>query len=99
MKASRPADDDRLPWLEPYRETMARERRAARRSHGKLAAFAGALILLSVAGGAGYWFGQLGETPIEPGPSATIAVPAPKPPPQLRADAPPPVVHGAAAGA
>ncbi len=95
MKASRPADDDRLPWLEPYRETMARERRVARRSHGGLVAYAGALILLFVAAGAGYWFGQLGERPTGPGPSTTIALPAPKPQPRpvQVAEAPPPAAE------
>ena len=101
MKPSRPADDDRLPWLEPYRETMMHERRLARRSHGKLVAYAGALVLLFVAAGAGYWFGQLGERPIPPGPSTTIALPAPKPPPQRVqvAEAPPPAVETPAATA
>lgn len=91
MKPSRPADDDRLPWLEPYREPMADKRRVARRSHGGLVAFAGALILLFIAAGAGYWFGQLGESPTEPGPSTTIALPAPKPSPRpvQVAEAPP----------
>jgi pyruvate/2-oxoglutarate dehydrogenase complex dihydrolipoamide acyltransferase (E2) component len=98
MKPSRPADDDRLPWLEPYRETMAQERRVARRSHGKLVAYAGALILLFVAAGAGYWFGQLGERPTEPGPSTTIALPAPQPlPPVQVAEAAPPAAETPAA--
>ena len=101
MKPSGPADDERLPWLEPYRETMGHGRRVARRSHGRLVAYAGALILFFVAAGAGYWFGQLGERPIKPGPSTTIALPAPKPQPQPQpvrvAEAPPAAVEPPAA--
>ncbi len=90
MKASRPADEDRLPWLEPYRETMAHQRRAARSSHGRLVAYAGALILLITAAGAGYWVGQRGEAPSDPRLSETIALPAPRPAPVESAQAPPP---------
>lgn len=89
MKASRPADEDRLPWLEPYRETMAHKRRGALRSHGRLVAYAGALVLLIGAAGAGYWLGQRGEAPSESRPSATIALPAPRPAPVEIAQAPP----------
>jgi hypothetical protein len=78
MQASRPADEDRLPWLEPYRETMAQEQRWARRAHGGLVAYAGALVLLIAAASAGYWFGQRGEAPTVTSPSATVALPEPK---------------------
>jgi outer membrane biosynthesis protein TonB len=89
MQGVPPADQDRLPWLEPYRETMAQERRVARRSHGGLAAYAGALILLIAAAGAGYWYGQHSDAPAPPQPSATVALPAPKPAPVKTAEAPP----------
>ena len=92
MQGVRPADQDRLPWLEPYRETMAQKRRVARRSHGGLVAFAGALILLIAAAGGGYWYGQREDAPAAPRPSATIALPAPKPAPVKTAEAPPPPV-------
>lgn len=92
MRGVRPADQDRLPWLEPYRETMAQKRRVARRAHGGLVAYAGALILLIAAAGAGYWYGQRSEAPSQPRPSATIALPAPKPAPIEIAEASPPAV-------
>ena len=58
MAFANPANDlERLPWLEPYRETMQAKRRIARRSHGGLVAVAGALAVLIAAGG-GYFFGQ-----------------------------------------
>ena len=81
MQAARPGNDDRLPWLEPYRDTMAQKRRAARRSHGGLVALAGALILLVVAAGAGYWLGQRSDDAPPRQPSATVALPPPKPAP------------------
>ena len=58
MSGVRPADEDRLPWLEPYRETMAQKQRVARRSHGGLVAVVTALFLLPVGIGAGFWLGQ-----------------------------------------
>jgi hypothetical protein len=92
MQGVPPAEQDRLPWLEPYRETMAQKRRVARRSHGGLAAYAGALVLLIAAAGGGYWIGQRGDAPAPPRPSATIALPPPKPTPVKTAEAPPPPV-------
>jgi len=91
MKASRPADDDRLPWLEPYREAGKAGRPAPRRSPGTgLALGAGGALLLAVGVG-GYWLGQRDDV-AEPSPSATIALPAPQPRPQpvQVAEAPPP---------
>ena len=72
MAIAGPANDlDRLPWLEPYRETMRAKRRVARRSHGGLVAVAGALAVLIAAGG-GYFIGQHKVT--APAPSAELAV-------------------------
>lgn len=81
MGGVRPADEDRLPWLEPYREQMALKRRVARRSHGGLVAVATVLILLPAALGAGFWLGQRSEAPVapRPQPSATIELPPAKP--------------------
>jgi hypothetical protein len=88
MHAVRPADEDRLPWLEPYRETMVQKRRVARRSHGGLVAYAGALILLFLAAGAGYWYGQFSKSPTAPSQATTIALPAPRPEPVQMTEAP-----------
>ena len=83
-------DEERLPWLEPYRETMAAKAKVARRSHGGLVAVAGALAVLVAAGG-GYIIGQ--RAPQASVPSTEIAVrpvtpsPATIPPPQPEAPA------------
>lgn len=81
MVGVRPADEDRLPWLEPYRETGAPKPRVARRSRGALAAVVTALILLPAGIGAGFWLGQRSEAPVasRPQPSATIALPPARP--------------------
>ena len=72
MPARGPAnDEERLPWLEPYRDVIAQKQRVARRSHGGLVAVAAGLLLLFVAGG-GYWLGR-SENPRIPQP-ATIEV-------------------------
>lgn len=88
-----PADEDRLPWLEPYREVMAQKRRVARRSHGGLAAIVIALILLPVALATGYWLGQQrGGEPLVTSrtqPSATVALSPAKPAPSQAAEATP----------
>jgi hypothetical protein len=92
MKASRPADDERLPWLEPYRETAKAGSPTPRRSRAMgLALGAGGALLLAVGAG-GYWLGQREDVTTEPSPSATIALPAPKPQPRpvQVAEAPPP---------
>ncbi len=96
MQAVRPGDEDRLPWLEPYRETMARKRRAARRSHGGLVAMTGALVLLIGAAGAGYWLGQRSDETPSPQPSATVVLPPTKPAQVDVATPTPPVVPEAA---
>lgn len=87
MQASRPADEDRLPWLEPYRETIAGKRRVARRSHGGLVALAAALALLLAAGG-GYWLGQRDDRRPRPAASVEVALPRPQPAPPLPPEAP-----------
>lgn len=81
MVGVRPADEDRLPWLEPYRETVAPKPRAARRSRGALTAIVTALILLPLGIGAGFWLGQRSEAPVasRPQPSATVALPPARP--------------------
>jgi hypothetical protein len=93
MQGIRPADEDRLPWLEPYRDTIAQKQRVARRSHGGLVAYGGALILLIIAAGGGYWLGQRDDTVPPTPPSATVALPAPKPAPVEIAQAPPPAAE------
>jgi hypothetical protein len=104
MKASRPADEDRLPWLEPYREAMKPGKPSPRPGYGKpIAIGVGAALLIGVGAG-GYWLGQRGEEPRAPRSSETIALPAPKPQPQSQpvqvAEAPPaeaaPVLQDAA---
>ena len=91
MHGVRPADEDRLPWLEPHRETKKPGRPRPRRGYGKPLALGAGVGLLLAVGTGGYWLGQRGETPVEPGHSATVALPAPKPPPVQVADAPPAV--------
>jgi hypothetical protein len=77
MNELRPVpDQDRLPWLEPYRETTDRKRRSPRRSHGRLIAYAGALAVLTLAGGGGYWMGQFDPVP------KTVSEPVVTPPPR-----------------
>lgn len=81
MSGVRPADEDRLPWLEPYRETIAQRQRIARRSHGGLVAVVTALILLPAGIGAGFWLGQRSDAPVasRPQPSAIVPLPPAKP--------------------
>lgn len=81
MSGVRPADEDRLPWLEPYRETMAQKQRVARRSHGGLVAVVTALFLLPVGIGAGFWLGQRSDAPVasRPQPSAIVPLPPARP--------------------
>ena len=94
MAIADPANDlDRLPWLEPYRETK-QAKRVARRPRGGPVAVAGALAVLLAAGG-GYFIGQQ-KGPTQ-APSAELALKAPRPvvapTPVLpkSAEAPPPV--------
>jgi hypothetical protein len=95
MQATRPADVDRLPWLEPYRDTKAAGRPLPKRGYGKplLAGFGLALLLAFGAGG--YWLGQ--RTDQNPPPARTQTVPVgpakPAPAPVQVAEAPPPAAE------
>lgn len=80
-----PGDEERLPWLEPYRDVMASKQRIARRSHGGLIAVASAMALLFAAAG-GFWFGQR-DTPSKPATQVALA------PVKPAAIVPPPVVE------
>ena len=82
-------DEERLPWLEPYRETMAVKARVARRSHGGLVAVAAALALLFAAGG-GYWIGQRDLGPAAPSAEIALTPQVPTVPPYV--PLPPPIV-------
>ena len=81
-----PSDEERLPWLEPYRETMAQKARVARRSHGGLVAVVTGLAVLFAAGG-GYWLGQ--RMPATPPPSDIALAPVTPTPVQPAAPAVP----------
>jgi hypothetical protein len=105
MHGRRPVDEDRLPWLEPYKEAIAPKPRVARRSHGGLVALVAALLLIPVAVGAGFWFGQRSGLQAPPQSTETIALPEARPQtqPVQVAVAPPaepaPVVEQAAVAA
>jgi len=76
MHGRRPADEDRLPWLEPYRETkLAAKPQPRRGSRGPLLAGVG-IALLAAVGAGGYWLGQQNEPPKS---SQTVAVAPTKP--------------------
>jgi len=78
MRGVRPADEDRLPWLEPYRDTKTPGRPLPKRGYGRPFAWGLVLALLIAAGGAGYWLGQQNEPASAPQ-SDTIALAPPKP--------------------
>jgi hypothetical protein len=88
MIASRPVDEDRLPWLEPYRETRKPGKPPRRRGPGKPIALGAVAALLIAVGTGGYWLGQR-EAPIVTRSSETVALPAPRPQPVQVAEAPP----------
>ena len=89
MDSRRPGDDDRLPWLEPYRETKTPGKPLPRRGYGKPFAYGlGAALLVSVGAG-GYWLGQQEDGTTAPKSSQTIALQAPKPQPVEVAEVPP----------
>jgi hypothetical protein len=91
MAGVRPADEDRLPWLEPYRETKKPGAPLPRRGYGRPLAYGVGLALVLSVGAGGYWLGQRADAP-GPAPeprSATIALPPPKPAPVQVAEAPP----------
>lgn len=91
MQRARPGDGDRLPWLEPYRETKAAGGPLPRRGYGKPVAIGVAIGLLLAVGGTGYWLGQRGSQPPVEQPSATVAVPPARPAPVEVAEAPLPI--------
>lgn len=95
MQPSRPADQDRLPWLEPYREANKPGRPMPRRGYRRPVALGAVLGLLLAVGAGGYWLGQRGDAPAEPQPSATVTLPEPKPTPVQIAEAPPPAAEPA----
>lgn len=84
-KGTPPVDEERLPWLEPYREVTTKKRKGARRSHGGLLAGAGAFAVLIAAAG-GFWFSQSGDKAPQPTPTRMAEAPpnpapvAPSPP-------------------
>jgi hypothetical protein len=102
MHGRRPADEDRLPWLEPYREAKKPGKPLPRRGYGKPIAVGVVAALLAGVGAGGYWLGQRGEVPVAQRPSETIALPAPRPQPVQVAEAPPvepePAIEQAASG-
>ena len=79
MQASRPADEDRLPWLEPYREAKKPGRPLPPRGYGRPVLVGVVAGLLLAVGAGGYWLGQRGEDLARPQPSATVALPPAKP--------------------
>jgi hypothetical protein len=93
MQPRQPADQDRLPWLEPYREAKKPGRPESRRNYRQPIALGGVLGLILAVGAGGYWLGQRGEAPTEAQSAATVALPAPKPAPVQVAEAPPPVAE------
>lgn len=92
MQRVRPGDGDRLPWLEPYRESKAPGRPLPRRGYRRPVVAGVALGLLLAVGAGGYWLGQRGDEPPIEQPSATVAVPPARPAPVQVAEAPPPAL-------
>lgn len=87
-------DEERLPWLEPHRDTIAPKQRVARRSRGGQVAVAGAFAVLFAAGG-GYWLGLHDPGRVATAPATGVALapvsqaPAARPAPVV----PPPVAE------
>lgn len=81
MHGRRPADEDRLPWLEPYKETRLAAAPKPRRGSGKGLLAGVAVVLLAAVGAGGYWLGQHKESPQLPT-SQTLAVPPARPAPE-----------------
>ena len=77
MHGARPGDDDRLPWLEPYRERKQPGRPSPARGSSRPLAFGAAVALALAAGAAGYWYGQRSDQ--APAPSSTTVALAPPP--------------------
>ena len=94
-KGPAPLDEERLPWLEPYRDVVAKKQKVTRRSHGGLGAVAAAFAILFAAAG-GYWYGQRGDEPAKAPPSRIAEAPvtqAPVAPVAPAPVAPAPVVE------
>lgn len=88
MQASRPADEDRLPWLEPDRERKTPGRPVPARGLSRPLAFGAGLGLAIAAAGAGYWYGQRSDRSVAPS-STTIALAPPSAPKPVKvAEAP-----------
>lgn len=101
------ADSERLPWIEPYKEASPDSRRASRKPASTTTKSSrvpwvaiGAVALLTVGIGGGYWLGQRTDGQSEQAPAqnvqvaeaATVSVP-PVAAPQLEPEAPPPAVE------
>lgn len=89
MRGVRPADEDRLPWLEPYRESKSTGKPLPKRGYGRPIVIGAGAALLIAFGAGGYWLGQRMDQPSAARSSETIALPAPRPAPAPVAEAPP----------
>ena len=90
MQGAGPSDGDRLPWLEPYRDSKAPGRPLPRRGYRRPIMAGAAFGLLLAAAGAGYWLGQRDDPAPTERPSATVVLPPPRPAPVEIAAKPPP---------
>jgi len=103
MHARRPADEDRLPWLEPYKETkLAAKPKPPRRRRSRKPLLAGAAaILFAAVGAGGYWLGQQTEGE-QPQVSQTVEIapvrPSPRPVEIAQAPEAAPVAEPVASG-
>ena len=86
------SDEERLPWLAPHRDAIVHKQRMARRSHGKLVAFAAALAVLFAAG-SGYWLGQRDPAPVAPVTEVALAPVSQAPVAQPAPVVPPPIAE------
>ena len=89
MQGVRAADEDRLPWLEPYREAKKPGKPLPRRGYGSPLAIGAGLGLLLAVGAGGYWLGQSNDATAPSRPSTTVTLPPAKPGPVQVAEAPP----------
>lgn len=81
-RPGQPNDDERLPWLEPYRDSKTAKAKVApakpRSRGGLLAAVAAAAVV--VAAGGGYFIGQRKPAPVAPTAEIAVKTVAPVPP-------------------
>ena len=76
MQPSRPVlSEDRLPWLEPYREPRAKGGRLPRTGYGRPFVIGLAMALVIAAAAIGYWLGQREAAPPDRQASDVVAVP------------------------